>query len=264
MIQRQKTHFQDAKPCQRLSISAITIGQSYWIFFHPTGLCLRCIKTKNFVEAVFWMLKSGSQWRLLPDCYGKWNTVYSRFNVWCKKGIWEALLTYVAQDPDLEHLLMDSTIVRAHPCAAGYSAGDQSAEGLGRSCGGFRSKIHVAADALGNPLKMIVTEGNAPDIACAPDLLEGHSDTTVIADKAYDSNDFLIDGLINGCSMEIPPKKNRIYQRDYDKHVYKERHLIECFFNKIKHFRRVFSRFDKTIRNFRSFLCFAAAHVWLR
>lgn len=72
------------------------------------------------------MLRSGSQWLLLPDCYGNWNSVYSRFNACIKKGICEALLAFVAQDPDIEQVLMDSTIVRAHACAAGYRAGDQS------------------------------------------------------------------------------------------------------------------------------------------
>lgn len=192
-------------------------GQNYWIFFTQPLYVGNQFKLRVFVEAVFWMLKSGSQWRLLPDCYGKWNSVYARFNEWSKNGIWEALFKYVSQDPDMEHLLIDSTIVRAHACAAGYRAGDQSLEGLGRSCGGFSSKIHVAADALGNPLKIIVTEGNAPDIACASSLLEDHLNVTIIADKGYDSNDFIIDGLIKGCIMEIPPKKSRNYQRGYDK-----------------------------------------------
>lgn len=160
--------------------------------------------------------------------------------------------------------MTDSTVVRAHACAAGYRAGDQSQEGLGRSRGGFSSKIHFSTDALGNPLRLIVTEGNASDISCASALINGIDASVIIADKAYDSNDFLIEGLLNGCAMEIPPKKNRNYQREYDTHTYKERHLAECFVGKIKHFRRVFSRFDKSMKNFLAFLYLAASHIWLR
>lgn len=149
-------------------------------------------------------------------------------------------LIFVCKTPDLEYVMIDATIIRAHACAAGY--GDQEQEGLGRSKGGFTSKIHAKVDALGNPLKIIITSGQRHDITQAKALLKDVTNAYVIADRGYDS--------------KIPWK--------YDKYIYKERHAIECFFSKIKQFRRVFSRFDKSSRNFASFLAFVGACLWLR
>lgn len=72
---------------------------------------------RRFVEAVFWMARSGSQWRMLPKEYGAWNTVYRRFADWAEKGIWYKMLYYFQEDADMEYIMVDSTILRAHACA---------------------------------------------------------------------------------------------------------------------------------------------------
>ena len=98
----------------------------------------------------------------------------------------------------------------------------------------------------------------------AEELLKGWQPTRVLADKGYDSNAVLANVAALNAEAVIPPKANRLIQRVYDKEFYKERHLVECFFNKLEQFRCVFSRFDRQARNYLSFVQFASMMIWLR
>jgi transposase len=140
----------------------------------------------------------------------------------------------------------------------------QDAEGLGRSCGGFSTKIHAVCDALGNPLHFVITAGQKHDASQAISIIRGIKAKALLADKGYDSDK--IRAFANDCGMaaHIPPRKNRREKRLYDAEMYKERHKIECLFGFLKHYRRLFARFDKTKQNFTAFLHFIAAMQWLK
>ena len=221
-------------------------------------------KTRTFVEGVYFILKTGAQWRELPINYGKYRSVHKRYNEWCNKGVWSLILEEVSKDYDEEFVMVDATIVRAHPCAAGYEKDQGAREALGRSKGGFTTKIHAVVDALGQALRFSLTPGQRHDITQASHLLDGFEKAYVIADKGYDSQSLIEQITKQSCTPVIPPRSNRKTPRDYDKDIYKERHLVECFFNKIKHFRRVFSRFDKKASSYLGFLSLASVILWLR
>ena len=223
-------------------------------------------KCRTFVDAVHWIMRTGAQWRDLPGEFGKWNTIFKHFARWSDKGIWSNLHEHFIEEPDMEWLLIDSTVTRAHPCAAGAPKknGGQAEQALGKSVGGFSTKIHATVDALGNPLRLLLTGGQRGDATQAIPLLEGFDFSYVLADRAYDTNDILDFIAQNDAEAIIPAKKNRVIQREIDWHTYKERHLVECFMNKIKQYRRIFSRFEKYASRYMSFLSFASALIWLR
>lgn len=113
-------------------------------------------------------------------------------------------------------------------------------------------------------MRFILTGGQRSDITQAEALVENFSADYVLADKGYDSDAFVLKLKELGSEVVIPSRINRKVQRAIDKHLYKERHLIECCIGKLKHFRRVFSRFDKLAKNYLSFIYFASTIVWLR
>ena len=126
------------------------------------------------------------------------------------------------------------------------------------------TKIHALVDALGNPLEFLLTPGQAHDLQAADALLPSVQADTVIADKAFDADERVIEPLEKaGKTVVIPPKRHRENPRDYDRDLYKARHLIENFFCKLKQYRAIATRYDKTARNFLAAIHLAAALIWL-
>ena len=126
------------------------------------------------------------------------------------------------------------------------------------------TKIHATVDALGNPLGFYLTGGQACDLEGAEVLLPQLESDTLLADKGYDADErVLIPWQQAGKTAVIPPKANRKVQREYDKELYKARHLIENFFEKIKQYRAIATRYDKTARNFLAAVYLVATAIWL-
>jgi transposase len=126
------------------------------------------------------------------------------------------------------------------------------------------TKIHATVDALGNPLGFYLTGGQACDLEGADVLLPQLESDTLLADKGYDADErVLIPWQQAGKTAVIPPKANRKVQREYDKELYKARHLIENFFQKLKQYRAIATRYDKTARNFLAAVYLVATAIWL-
>ena len=134
---------------------------------------------------------------------------------------------------------------------------------MGRSRGGFSTKIHVACDCLGQPVELILTPGQKHDVTQGPALIANSDADKKIADKAYDSDSFIEAIEATGAEAVIPPRSNRKEERSYDKEAYKERNVVERFINLIKQCRRVATRYEKTARNFLGFVQVASIFVLL-
>ncbi len=113
-------------------------------------------------------------------------------------------------------------------------------------------------------MRVILTAGQRHDSTQASALLEGLTFEKVLADRGYAGAEFIAYLHERGCEAVIPPHQRAKDQREYDAWLYRERHLVECCINKLKHFRRIFSRFDKLDRSYLGFVHFVCALVWLR
>ena len=132
-----------------------------------------------FVDAVLYRYRTGVPWRDLPARFGDWKIVHQRFGRWAKSGVFERIFKLLASDPDNEYMMIDATIVRAHQHSAGARK-KTAPQAIGRSRGGLTTKIHVLVDDLGNAVELMLTPGQADDLACAEQLIENADPAALI------------------------------------------------------------------------------------
>jgi transposase len=180
-------------------------------------------------------------------------------------GRWHALHRSLCSRERTILLLIDSTIVKAHPHAAGAlrKSGSQSAEALGRSRGGFTTKVHALVTEQGRLVRYTLTGGERNDITQARSLVAHRDAKGVVGDRGYDSDAFLAHVKRLGMQAIIPSRTSRRRPRRLDRNRYAQRNIIERWFGRVKTFRRVATRYDKTSSSYAGFLVAAAMFVTL-
>ena len=233
---------------------------------------------RRFVEAVLWLARTGAPWRDLPSELMNWRTAWRRLQRWASAGVWGCVveaLRAMAPEAGCKAHLLDSSVIRAHAHAAGArkATGEQA---LGRSRGGFSTKLHLRADAKGRPVALHLTGGERHDLLGVGPLFEQGALRTgkpgrprwkpaaVIADKAY-SAAWLLDAFRRKRILPIiPSRADQPENSDFDREAYRQRNAVERLVGKLKQFRRVATRYDKLDAHFLAFVQLASIIVWLR
>ena len=157
---------------------------------------------RMFVEAVLWIVRTGSPWRDLPEAFGNWNSVFQRFRRWVKAGVFDRIFEALSDEADFEYVIVDGTIVRVHQHGTGAKGGTRS-QAIGRSRGGLT--IVALVDALGNLVRFVLLPGQRHDSAGVAPLLTDLDFSALLADKAFDSDAIRADLDDRGATAVIPP-----------------------------------------------------------
>lgn len=235
---------------------------------------------RRVIDGLLWLDRTGAPWRDIPERYGPFSTLASRFYRWRDQGIWQRILDALQEQADEEGVLdweihyVDGTVIRAHQHAAGASGSEPESEALGRSQGGFSTKVHVRAEGQGKPMTFVLTPGQRHEAVAFERLMEQGAvkrpgrgrprlrPRRVVGDKGYSSRKIRQYLRRRGVRMTIPHKTNERRGR-FDRAVYRMRNLVERLINRLKQFRRVATRYEKRGVNYLGMLLLAAIKLWL-
>jgi len=206
-------------------------------------------------------LREGCSWRAL-SIFAPHTTIYTRWKQWCQSGLRDRLLQALAASAKGQLWSIDSTCVKAHKQSHGGAGGPEN-QAIGKSRGGANTKVHALVDTRGRALRLLLGAGHRHDLLSAPDLVEGHSRRTILADKAYDSGEFRRFLEERGLKACIPPKANRKNPARHHKGHYRRRRQVENFFQRIKEKRAIATRYEKLAPRFQSPVTLAAICDWL-
>src|SRR5215204_5115331 len=221
------------------------------------------VNDRRVLNGIFWVLRSGAPWRDLPDEFGPYTTCCNRFLRWRRAGVRSRIMDALAMAHDAAVQMIDTSIVRVHQHGACIIRNRR--QSMGRSRGGLTSKIHAVVDTNGLPVRLALTAGEAHDNRLADKLLSRlKSGSMLLADRGYDA-DWIRDlAARKGALANIPPRCNRTEPICFSPYLYRARNLVERFFNKIKHCRRIATRYDKLASNYLAFVHLASIRLWLR
>ena len=220
------------------------------------------LNPRTVFNGILWILKSGWRWRDLPARYGNWNSIYHKFRQWCSIGLFDRLLKVLNAAANEATLLeIDSTFCKVHQSACSC----RKNQAIGSSRGGKNTKIHVLINERMQLLNVILTGGQVHDSEPALALLSGIElgGKKILADKAYSCSQ--IRGFLaeHGAFACIPDKANFKIKHDFDSELYKQRNIVERFFQRIKNYRHVATRFDKLALCFENFVLLASSVIHL-
>ena len=145
-----------------------------------------------------------------------------------------------------------------HKSSSARSRGKGRQPGYGADKRGLNTKIHLAVDSFGMPVRVIVTDGTVADCSMAGELIEGIDAEYLLADRGYDTDTVIEQAEKAGMEAVIPPKKNRKIQRKYDKNIYENRYQVENSFLKLKGWRGIATRYAKTTTSYK-----ASVQIWV-
>ncbi|MFG1404222.1 IS5 family transposase [Xanthobacter sp. V8C-5] len=224
----------------------------------------RRVDDRRVISGILHVLKVGCRWRDCPSDYGPSTTIYNRFNRWSRRGFWLRLLDALVEAGAVtKSTAIDSTYIKAQRAA--FRAKGGAAQAIGRSRGGWTTKVHALTDVIGRPYVLMLTPGNVSDMKAAPALLERAGPMRyLLGDKGYDADRLRRLAREAGATPVIPGRRNRKRAIRYDEQRYRGRHLIENAFCRLRDFRRVHTRYDKLPANFLSAVALATALAfWL-